>query len=31
VIDHAIPLSEGCSAYAQAARGVARSQLVLAP
>jgi NADPH:quinone reductase len=31
VIDRVIPLSEGCSAYAQVARREARSPLVLAP
>jgi NADPH:quinone reductase len=31
VIDRVIPLSEGCSAYAQVARGEARGRLVLAP
>jgi len=31
VIDRLIPLSEGCSAYAQVARGEAGGRLVLAP
>jgi hypothetical protein len=31
VIDRVIPLSEGCSAYAQVARGEAGGRLVLAP
>ena len=31
VIDRVIPLAEGCSAYAQVARGEARGRLVLAP
>ena len=31
VIDRVIPLSEGCSAYAQVARGEARGRLVLMP
>jgi NADPH:quinone reductase-like Zn-dependent oxidoreductase len=31
VIDRAIPLSEGCPAHAQVARGEARDRLVLAP
>jgi len=31
VIDRAIPLSEGCSAYVQVARGEARGRLILTP
>src|SRR5690349_9192544 len=31
VIDRVIPLSEGCSSYAQVARGEARGRLVLMP